>query len=243
MKWAVTLLVVLNIMLGIAAINWSPPGKQAPAGGEGRLPRVADLKLNAAPKPRESEPASSSSPERPLANEYNEQAPPRGSQKRICGRMTGFQSRAAAEHLLRSIGVTLQTVAIEKVEDERPPYHWVLIPPFPSREGALKRLEELQRAGVDSFLVTEGAYRNAISLGLFESQKLAEDLNARFQSRNIETVLVNTDRNQISYALVFAVASKADFDRFLNDAKRVPGDLPSVEKAACEGVASPDKNP
>ncbi|TBW47510.1 SPOR domain-containing protein [Marinobacter halodurans] len=240
MKWVVTLLVLLNILLGIAAIRWAPPGKQAPVGNEGRLPRVAELKIDVPSAPGKEQSASAARQPEGKVGEHQSSTP---AGERLCGRLTGLESRAEAERLVSAAGVDARIESLTRQENARPPYHWVLIPPFPSREAALGRLEELQRAGVDSFLVTEGEYRNAISLGLFESKKLAEDLNARFQSRNIETVLVNADRNQISYALVFSVASKAGFDQFSRVVERSAGDLSSVENAACEGVASPDKNP
>lgn len=48
--------------------------------------------------------------------------------------------------------------------------HWVLFPPLPSAEAAEAKLSELLEAGLeDAFVVKDGVWRNAISLGLYGS--------------------------------------------------------------------------
>lgn len=266
MRWMVVLLILVNVGLVIGVSQWSSPGKLDVEGGSGTLPRVSGLKVENPSNSSESasqlvsagpippvEPAGERVAENPGPDA---QQPPAETEPKsevmaaspeesagVCGRIEGFESQEQAEGFIASHEPLLHRAVILEQGKARPPYHWVLIPPLESRSVALKRLAELQRAGIDSYLVTRGEFSNAISLGLFESERLAQDLNARFQSRNVETVLVNKDRNQISYALVFAVATAADLDRLAGAARRYAGDLKSVENASCEGVASPDKNP
>lgn len=46
--------------------------------------------------------------------------------------------------------------------------HWVIFPPLPSPQSATTKLGELAAAGVqDAFVVKDGPWRNAISLGLY----------------------------------------------------------------------------
>jgi hypothetical protein len=48
--------------------------------------------------------------------------------------------------------------------------HWVLFPPLPSAAAAEAKLSELLEAGLeDGFVVKDGVWRNAISLGLYGS--------------------------------------------------------------------------
>lgn len=255
MKWIVALLILVNIGLVVGVSYWSSPGKLDVEGGQGKLPRVSDLKVDAerpkpeppAPIPEISRQPDASPTSSPVGGAREDSVEERDSQtgrsEGICGRIERFVSQAQVQDFSATQKDVLQRAAVVEQIDPRPSYHWVLIPPLASRSDALDKLAELQRAGIDSYLVTEGEYRNAISLGLFESEKLAQDLNARFQSRNVETVLANKDRNQISYALVFEVADEAGLDRLTKAAQRIVGDLNSVENASCEGVASPDKNP
>jgi len=60
--------------------------------------------------------------------------------------------------------------------------HWVIFPPLPSAESAGAKLSELAAAGVlDAFVVRDGVWRNAISLGLY-----ANDEAARRRVREVE---------------------------------------------------------
>lgn len=60
--------------------------------------------------------------------------------------------------------------------------HWVIFPPLPSAQSAADKLGELAAAGVgDAFVVKDGAWRNAISLGLY-----ADDEAARRRVREVE---------------------------------------------------------
>lgn len=60
--------------------------------------------------------------------------------------------------------------------------HWVIFPPLPSPQSAVAKLRELAAAGVqDAFVVKDGAWRNAISLGLY-----ANDEAARRRVREVE---------------------------------------------------------
>jgi hypothetical protein len=60
--------------------------------------------------------------------------------------------------------------------------HWVIFPPLPSAQSAVDKLGELAAAGVgDAFVVKDGAWSNAISLGLY-----ADDEAARRRVREVE---------------------------------------------------------
>lgn len=51
---------------------------------------------------------------------------------------------------------------------------WVIFPPLPSAQSAAAKLAELGAAGVaDAFVVKDGAWRNAISLGLYANDETA----------------------------------------------------------------------
>ena len=52
---------------------------------------------------------------------------------------------------------------------------WVILPPLPSAESAATKLSELAAAGLkDAFVVKDGAWRNAISLGLYADTDAAQ---------------------------------------------------------------------
>lgn len=52
--------------------------------------------------------------------------------------------------------------------------HWVIFPPLPSAQSAASKLNELDAAGVrDVFVVKDGLWKNAISLGLYANAEVA----------------------------------------------------------------------
>jgi hypothetical protein len=52
--------------------------------------------------------------------------------------------------------------------------HWVIFPPLPSQQSAAAKLSELVAAGLqDAFVVKDGTWRNAISLGLYANDEAA----------------------------------------------------------------------
>jgi hypothetical protein len=53
--------------------------------------------------------------------------------------------------------------------------HWVIFPPLPSAESAAAKLNEFVSVGLaDAFVVKDGAWRNAISLGLYANDEAAQ---------------------------------------------------------------------
>ena len=63
---------------------------------------------------------------------------------------------------------------------------WVIFPPLPSSGAAAAKLNELTAAGVrDAFVVRDGAWRNAISLGLFANDEAASRRVSELESKGV----------------------------------------------------------
>jgi hypothetical protein len=222
MRWLALVLVLVSI--GIYYL----PDVVGPSGGmvkvaSGSLPRVASLK---SPDPQV------------VAVET-----PAEQTERSCVRLGWIENAERARRLVNNQPLAEEAdFKVEEVERELSPLHWVLIPPQPEAV-ALRQFRDIQRQGIDSYLVTEGENRNAISLGLFESRESAISVLEEKKRQNLNAVLVNFPRNQISYALSFEAepelaeelvqAVKADYG----------SNFDFVEIRPCEGVATPEKNP
>ena len=64
--------------------------------------------------------------------------------------------------------------------------HWVIFPPLPSADSAAAKLDELVAAGVqDAFVVKDGAWRNAISLGLYANAEPARRRVSEVENRGV----------------------------------------------------------
>ncbi len=63
---------------------------------------------------------------------------------------------------------------------------WVIFPPLPSAQSAEAKLAELGAAGVaDAFVVKDGAWRNAISLGLYANDAAAQRRVREVEARGV----------------------------------------------------------
>ncbi|KAF0801878.1 hypothetical protein A6D6_04220 [Alcanivorax xiamenensis] len=88
---------------------------------------------------------------------------------------------------------------VEPVRVEKDRLNWVYLPPFESRQRALEALNELQALGVDSFIVKEGEYANAISLGYFSNVESAEGLRTKMRNAGYPVFARETAREVTEY--------------------------------------------
>jgi hypothetical protein len=82
---------------------------------------------------------------------------------------------------------------------------WVYLPPAPSRAEADRRLAELRGQGLDDVAVIDtGAQRNAISLGLFQTEEAADKRLADARRRGIANAKVGP-RQQVIASTVLVI--------------------------------------
>ena len=224
MKWVDATLLAVSVLL-FTLPDYLGPSREVTRVASGSLPRVASLKTGTPETdPRNAELATTVS----------------GSS---CVRLGWIPSAEEAQRLVDNQPLASEAgFRVQEVERELAPLHWVIIPPQPP-EVALRQFQDMQRQGIDSYLVTEGENRNAISLGLFESRESAISVLEEKKRQNLNAVLVNFPRNQISYALSFE--AEPDLAEELVQAVKADygSKLDFVEISPCEGVATPEKNP
>lgn len=246
MRWLALILLVANVGLWYYA-GMSPPVSTHDT--QGRLPRVSDLRLNGESRSaaegrspaRETatvdvpEPDSSRMAAEPVTDPQPEKA-------LYCVRLGWFKSRDQARVVAAELVPGNRAFRIEEQASGLPPLHWVIIPPRPAAQ-ALNQFRDIQRQGIDSYLVTEGEHRNAISLGLFESREAAKRVLRQRNAQNLNAVLAMFPRNQLSYALFF----EAGFVSGSKELEAVQADYSSQYEMAeierCEGIATTKKSP
>lgn len=100
----------------------------------------------------------------------------------ICLYLGGFENENDAS-LLEQRLISLDIPAKQTVvSSESSKDYWVYLPPFGSREAALRQFRELQARGLDSYLITQGDLANGVSLGIFSSHDSAVSLLERIRS-------------------------------------------------------------
>ncbi len=247
MKWVALILLCANIALWLVVAGPQVVGVSNDS--IGRLPRVAALKpppsaaatVNAADESLVS--SNDASPKDAFAGPENAAAV-EARTERHCFRLGWFDEEVLATMAVEKLnleGVT--NVAIRELERATSPLYWVLVPPAKTDVEAIERFRDIRRQGIDSYLVTEGAQRNAISLGLFESKTAAERMLVQQNKKNLHATLVLLPRNQLSYALVFEATYVPGSEELGAVAADLAAQFELIEIKRCEGIATAEKNP
>lgn len=126
---------------------------------------------------------------------------------------------------------------VVEIINELPAINWVYIPPLPDRAQALAVLRRLQQDNIDSFMVSEGEYENAISLGFFSSDKAANSVIEQRRAQGYDARQTLRARERKSYWTALDAASSKAFDEAWLE--RLDGDRHEVKKReiSCDEVA------
>ena len=156
MKWIVWTLLVVNLVVAgffIGRENWT----QADAGQTASLNvNRLSLRSQSAPVPRDDASPAAATPTA-LCVEW------RGLNREEFVQVRQQLKSLAGERVMSFTEVPLNT------------RQWVIFPPLPSAESAAAKLSELTAAGLtDAFVVKDGGWRNAISLGLYADADAAQ---------------------------------------------------------------------
>ena len=94
-----------------------------------------------------------------------------------------------AEQALEPLG--LGTRLAQRRSEEQAAW-WVFIPPQANRQLALRKAAELKQLGVEDYFVVqeEGAYRWALSLGVFRTEEAAQGRLAALRDQGVRTARV-----------------------------------------------------
>lgn len=87
--------------------------------------------------------------------------------------------------------------------------YWVYLPPLPNREKAMRKLRELQKRQIDSFVVTDGELENAISLGLFSKEESVQAVVRSLQAKGYQPETKTLERTRETYWVMASHESNA----------------------------------
>ncbi len=158
--------------------------------------------------------------------------------ERVCAHIGPFASEAEAVELLVGLEGWLLRSAVSSKRMVVAKDNWVLIPPLASRKDALKMLKKLQQSKIDSYLVADGKYRNAISLGLFKKASSAQRIMGSMVSAGYQVEIQVLDRLEDRYWLTVlgeAESGKAEqmLMQLIDDREKI-----KTSESFCEMFAS-----
>lgn len=158
--------------------------------------------------------------------------------QKTCLFLGGFaaadQSLALQQRLLSiDIGATQQMMEANVGGD-----YWVYMPALASREASARLLRELQARKIDSYLIADGDQAGGVSIGIFPTQVLAEQVMQRLRLAGYQPYLRVLSRTGREYWLKVAPESR----RLLDDGllERLQKDFVGLrhQLMSCETIAS-----
>lgn len=118
-------------------------------------------------------------------------------EKRLCELVGPFGSDTDADNFgerLRSIDVLS---VVERIEIPSGASHWVHLPQEETSSAAFQRLAELQALSIESYVIGRGDLKNAVSLGVFSREDLADAKKAELEGLGFNPVITVKPRTVI----------------------------------------------
>jgi cell division septation protein DedD len=127
--------------------------------------------------------------------------------KGVCVALNGFDDQAASEKAIEFLSKQKITAKLVVVETQGDGDYLVYLPPFESRDAALKKLRELKAQAIDSFIIGDGERINGISLGVFSKEESAKKMQSSLKSKGYSASLIKGTRTYKTYTLRVAEQS------------------------------------
>lgn len=136
---------------------------------------------------------------------------------------------------LGSLGIQSELV---EVKIPKPLRYIVYIPAKDSKAEAITELRRLLADGYDAFVFREGKYKNAISLGLYNNKRIAENMLGRFSSEGLDAKLSPWESFRFDSRLRLDGDSSGKLASGLWSALEDRWDGAQREKKYCNAIAS-----
>jgi len=140
---------------------------------------------------------------------------------------------AEADQLASTLAEKLAGVRVERraVPTEGSGW-WVFVPPQASKADADRKAGELKELGIrDFFIIHDGSYRFAISLGALTTEKSAQELLAELKAKGVKSAKVGPRPGKESH---FAVEARGPLARQADVQGLAAGIVPKVPVQACK---------
>lgn len=242
MRWIIVTLVLLNVLY-FGWGYWQKHNTQAVPTQpvvESTTKQDGDelvLLTERLPAPTSPAPPPTIAPERPKIEPPKLPVSIKEPERKICARVGPFSEEAAVTNALgqlKSAGIeSAQAQAQEEVNVQ----HWVILPPTESRRRALQTLRELQARKIDSYLITSGEMKNAISLGLFTRDELAKGVQEKIREAGYPAEIRRKEKLDKTFWLQMSVSQPFENARKVLDSLVSDKDGIKISNTPCEMFA------
>lgn len=114
----------------------------------------------------------------------------------LCTLVGSFSSKEKAVSFVQKLSGLGATAKVKNLLVSSTVGYWLHLPPLSSRKELLRRLSELQRQGVDSYVIPDGDLKNGISLGMFSEKNRALSLKTTISDLGYEPEVAEVPREK-----------------------------------------------
>jgi len=159
----------------------------------------------------------------------------------LCSMVGPFKAMLPAEYFVEHLQALEVGSSVERLEVSSGAGYWVYQQPRASKKEALRRLHELQTAGLDSYVIPKGELENGVSFGFFSDRRGAEARLAEVQGLGYQVLLKEVARSyeEIWVVLVAPESAKIGDELWLTLLNREAG--LEMRQNFCPGVAHEGK--
>ncbi len=127
-----------------------------------------------------------------------------------CPSLGPFESKIRLEEIGQRLAKSGLSAKVRTVTVDSSQKYRVYLPSYESREKAEDVLRKLRAKKVDSYIMTDSSYMNAISLGIFSTSDSAEGLVSKMLSNGYHAKIVTTTLSKEAYWLDLEQAANAE---------------------------------
>lgn len=133
----------------------------------------------------------------------------------LCVNLGVFEVRSEADQLRqRLLALSIQSSVISRDVVGSADY-WLVMAVQGGQANAMQRLSELQGAGIDSFVITQGPLANNISLGVFSREDYALARQAQLEVMDYAVRVERQDKGKAEYRVQVDSAARRLIDQAL----------------------------
>ena len=155
----------------------------------------------------------------------------------LCVSVGPYQQEANGRMLVKNLLTEGIASELEELELSRDTQYWVLLAPASTRREAMQTLKNLQAKKIDSYLVSTGELRNAISLGLFNKECSARGVLASVKEAGFPAELRQKESVESEFWVRIPPGQPVENLEKTLETLVVQGSGIKISKAACEMFA------
>lgn len=156
----------------------------------------------------------------------------------LCVRVGAFASVAKASYFVEKLAARGVRSSIKNVLVSTTVGFWLHLPPLTSKKALLRKLEELQRQGIDSYAIPDGDLANGISLGMFSQYQRANNLKQTISDLGYQPLIAEVPREKRELWVFLQSAEVQKISSNMWEKWLSSKEFPKKQQISCSDVAS-----